>query len=180
MLVDKLGSILIVAIDPGRLTGLATMHGLLPNESLLLVEHYCTAKSWKEVESYLLQRTNVDAVVCEDFEAFQGTRAVHQDQWMILTIKFIGRIQQWCSERRIPFILQSPTIKPLGYDISPVPATTVKDDSHWRDAIAHGAYFVNLQRGHDLARGFVLPRAQGSRPQSALPKQRRSPAKRRK
>lgn len=168
----KLGDILIVACDPGPSTGLATIHGLLPNENLLLVEHYGTMKTWVELENYLLSRADcIDAVVCEDFEAFQGTKTVNQDRYMIQTIKYVGRIQQWCKERKILFVPSSPTNKSTGYDLSPFKRTTVKKDSHWRDAVAHGAHFINLQRGHDISRGWVLPFAQSRSPQSNRAKQ---------
>lgn len=171
----KIGKLSIVACDPGRLTGLATIHGLLPNGSLLLVDHYTTAKSWTEIESYLLSKSDsVDAVVCEDFEAFQGKRAINQDRYMIQTIKYIGRIQQWCKERKILFVPSSPTNKSTGYELSPFKKTTVKDDSHWRDAVAHGAHFINLQQGRTNGSDgtlWVLPYSQSRSPQSNHSKQ---------
>lgn len=126
----------ILGIDPGGTTGWAILEDDQPVE-------IGTVKSpdfYKQMPEILAK--NIDVCVTEDFiiRPEWGNRWKKTD-----TPKMIGAIRLICEEMNLRFVLQQPSIKPVGYGWAGMVYVKGKKGTHIQDAIAHARYFYGKE-----------------------------------
>lgn len=129
----------LLAIDPGDTTGWATWDTVKGNLPL----NFGNVKADDLFEWVSLQEGSFDVVVVEDYiprppkhGGFDHTYA------KINTLRYIGAIQYHCYLNGMKFVLQPPSIKPVGAGWGNIPHNKKTHAPHHLDAMKHGFYYL--------------------------------------
>lgn len=124
---------MILSIDPGDSTGLATF-----SRKGELLERWIM--SAEDTIDYLSYAEGITAIVCEDFRLRHG-RAVAQSGSKLITVQVIGAVKLYCKIHHITLIMQGPDILPVAALHSGVAQPSNHALSHDIDAYNHGYYY---------------------------------------
>jgi hypothetical protein len=125
-----------IALDPGDTTGWAAFD---ERGSLLSYGQFYKRNQTEWLTDNI--SSNLKAVIIEDYTNFGWKQ---QKKWSKnQTSKNIGAIEMLCELRNVPYFLQPPNIKAIGYKWAGLgEAPTNHSISHQYDAIAHGTYWL--------------------------------------
>lgn len=139
-----------VALDPGETTGWATFDF---EGNAIGMGQFPQSQQTKRLTDLL--SPDLKAVVCEDYRNFGWKQ---QKKWSRnQTSKNIGAIQLLCEMRNIPFHLQQPNIKSIGYLWAGMDGPPTNHAiSHQYDAYVHGVYW--LQSNGIRKPGIAIPK----------------------
>lgn len=124
-----------LCLDPGKTTGVAAFEG--ESGDLKKIDQL---RGDEAVYNYLAEY-DPDVVICEDF-TLKPWKAKDMAFNTMDTVRLIGAIQYWCWLNAKQFVLQDPSIKPIGYRWAGIPAAKSHANSHERDAYVHGVYYL--------------------------------------
>ena len=133
----------ILGIDPGATTGIA-MVGI--NEKRPSILHVEETKD-VTLQSIIKLFEECDIVVCEDFLVRPGKAESGAFNWSSMgTLRIIGAASAISGMLGKPFVLQQPSIKPVGYGFSNQKYVPKKKGMHIQDATAHAVYYAVRQK----------------------------------
>jgi hypothetical protein len=123
----------VLAVDPGKFTGLLHLTGGDDTEGMVGEEEYAPALEWCAA---LIGTDAVDVVVCETFTITAKTARNTQAPW---SLESIGVLRFLCRRAGTPFILQAPALAKRGAV---------------NDRLKHAGWYVPTGGGHsaDAAR----------------------------
>jgi hypothetical protein len=125
-----------LALDPGNSTGWATF-GADGNPI-----GFGTLKGKDEFYEFLKsQPESLVAVICEDFRLYPW-KSMQQAWSQLDTVRLIGVVEFWCSERNKMLVFQNPSIKTIAYAWAGIPVPKNKALTHETDAYVHGVYYL--------------------------------------
>ena len=129
----------ILAIDPGGSTGWALFEGTKPTKFGTVYQD-----KFHDWLAAVVETFQPDDIVVEDYlirpEQLVGQKA---HLWSsVQTVRFIGAIQFYGHQQKIPVTLQQPSIKTAAAGLTGLPYTPKKKGMHHIDAMLHGAYFL--------------------------------------
>ena len=122
----------LLAFDPGDTTGWAFFaDGMLTK--------WDQAKGLKSLLNAIKELPTPDVIVVEDYRIRPG---VNHSYSRVNTIQIIGALKAKALETNAKFILQEPSIKPIGYKWMGMDVPKDHSVSHETDAMAHGYYYL--------------------------------------
>lgn len=130
------------ALDPGGKTGAAVYDGFTP---LRMQEIVVSVNAWEALIEWLYEafRQGIETLIVEGYrnrppEMTGG----HANMWSEnLESQIVGYCRCYCTMTGINFVLQDPSIKPVGYGNAGLKYVKGKKGMHMQDALAHGAYW---------------------------------------
>lgn len=128
----------ILGLDPGGTTGWA----LLEDSRVLRMGEW-KEKVFKDKLIAFLRDSPVDVIVCEDFVFRPGFK---EGKWKTAEVpKMIGVVELAAQMFECKFIVQAPSIKPVGYGMAGLKYTKGKAGMHMYDAAAHATYYYRTK-----------------------------------
>lgn len=136
----------MIGFDPGKSTGVAI---ICVEDRKITPKHIGVIRdSPKFMTEVSLLLDGVTHVVVEDFRVRPGEARRGTFDWdgMIAPV-VIGRLQALCEAKNLPFELQQPALKPVGYGLSNQKYRAGAKGMHSQDALAHAVYFAVKRLG---------------------------------
>lgn len=85
---------------------------------------------------------SLSAIICEDWRTRPKEESRHAGTWSEqIEARIIGIVMHEAWLRDIEFVLQQPSIKPIGYGNAGLKYIPGKKGTHMQDAVAHGSYW---------------------------------------
>jgi hypothetical protein len=136
----------ILGLDPGKTTGVALLE---LNEKALSLVYVNETKdeTLLEIVDYIKQ---ADYVICEEFLVRPNKAHGGAFDWSdMVAPRVIGAATSLAKQYGAQFVLQSPSIKPVGYGWSAMQYVKGKQKMHMQDAVCHAVYF-SVKKLHAL------------------------------
>ena len=135
--------ITFIAIDPGVSNGVT---GYSATGSI----QFMTTIKEPDLLKFLRVFQKLTTVICEDYR-IREDKAKHHIGSDVVTLRVIGRIENWCETANVVLAKQMPTIKPIAYKwLGKKPLPKHNPANHKWDAHAHFTYWAVRNRVIDL------------------------------
>lgn len=129
----------VLCLDPGKTTGVAVLQ---INEKTPRIIFFDEEKD-ETLLSIEQLFVDCDIVVCEEFLVRPGKARQGAFDWQdMVAPRVIGSATTLAARYKKKFILQSPSIKPIGYGFANLKYVKGKKGQHINDAVAHGMYYL--------------------------------------
>lgn len=133
---------IVAGFDPGKSTGFAIIQVLdkkiTPMKIGVIKEGPNALRQFQEVLCL-----GVTHAAIEDFLVRPGQARKGAFDWdSMVAPRVIERLKTLCELQQIPFVLQQPAIKPVGYGFANQKYRAGKKGTHSEDAIAHAVYYA--------------------------------------
>ena len=140
MLLRKVVSMKVAALDPGKHCGFAFMElGDKLHQCGLVMDDYHYVSELLD----MIDRFNPNVLVIEDFR-LSPHKAMQQSWDKMETPRIIGILDYWAWQRGLPVIFQQPSTKQAFPDARLKKMGLYQSNIHTRDAIRHGLYFLHF------------------------------------
>lgn len=142
----------VIGFDPGKKTGYAIIQiknkKITPIKMGVINEGPMALKIAQELISL------VTHVAIEDFLVRPGKARKGAFDWNdMVAPRVIERLKTLCQLQNVPYVLQQPAIKPVGYGFANQKYQAGKPGTHEADAIAHAVYYaVKVLGAHPVRR----------------------------
>lgn len=146
---------LILALDPGKNTGWGMIRvadgRTLPTGQLGV----CLDQTLLELEPQFVE---ADLIVCESFEVRPKLARAGAFDWDPMeTPQVIGAMKALAKRLNKKVVMQSPSVKPVGYGYCGMVYVKGKKGMHMQDALAHAVYYaVKTLKANPLGSGSAV------------------------
>lgn len=126
--------VVYLAIDPGVSNGVT---GYSATGQI----QFMTTINEKELLKFLRIFKKINTLICEDYR-IREDKAKHHIGSDVVTLRVIGRIENWCEVANVVLVKQMPTIKSIGYKwLGKKPLPKHNPANHKWDAHVHFIYW---------------------------------------
>lgn len=130
-----------LAIDPGDTTGWATFR---VDGSAITYGQWTGKEAVYDNLVQMLHDEPIQLIILEDFRLYPW-KSMEQAWSQLNTVRIIGAIECICTLRKLKYVLQSTSVKPLGYRYAGIQPPKNHKESHGPDAYVHGVYYLQKQ-----------------------------------
>lgn len=127
---------LILAVDPGKLTGIVTM---TRNGVVIDLGNYPMVAVYELLDKEFAK--TIQLVIMEEY--IVGSRAAKLKGSRNEASQVIGVVRAWANVYKIPVVMQMPGIKTIAEKLSGKTPKGAHKDMHWLDAFNHGYYWLH-------------------------------------
>jgi hypothetical protein len=127
---------LILAIDPGMITGICIME---TNGKVLEIDNLPLEEVYEILDKDMAQR--IQLVIMEEY--IVGNRAPYLKGSRNEASQVIGVVNAWARIYGIPIVMQMPGIKTIAERLSGKRPRGPHKENHWVDAFNHGYYWLH-------------------------------------
>jgi hypothetical protein len=134
----------ILAVDPGESNGWCLLD--LNEDRTVHLVTFGTEKKlvfYRKLREWMQTDYELDAVIAEDFKVRPINAKTGSFDWNRMPApQVLGVLEFFAQSMTIPFVLQQPSIKPVGYGFLGKPYVKGAKNAHHLDALAHGMYYL--------------------------------------
>jgi hypothetical protein len=129
----------ILGLDPGKTTGVAFIEIIDKKVKLQYINETKDVTLLELVEFF----KDADVLVCEDFLVRPQKAHKGAFDWdNMVAPRVIGAATSLAKQYESEYVLQSPSIKPVGYGWSGMSYVKGKKGMHMQDALCHAVYYA--------------------------------------
>lgn len=129
----------LLGVDPGKTTGLALVE-IVQNRPKLLATLESRSDTLLDILPMILE---CDFVICESWQTRPNQARKGAFDWNVMEgPERIGSVRTLSVQAEKKFVLQPPSVKPIGFAWANQKYTPGKKGVHQQDAVAHAVYYA--------------------------------------